>query len=236
MKTLKIIMPRYANDRETHELTERCISAILHNPDPRFETRLTVVDDGSTIPPVNRAGVQLLQHEGNRGIACGWNTGWDSGDADFLCWINADCEVTPGWSFPLVAAAEAMDVIAMPFTNGEKSDGIGITGWCFLTRGDLAKKIGPFDETFVPAQYEDTDWFHRAIFRHKIALVNVPSSNVLHTRKRGGTAVLQRFDALHMANRFRYMWKHGVDVNTSPPFWKQPLPDIIIEDTNGNNR
>jgi GT2 family glycosyltransferase len=237
MKTLAVIMPRFANNKETHELTETCISALLHHIDERFITSLTVVDDGSRIPPVKRAGVSYIQHESNRGIACGWNTGWRANrDADFLCWINADCEVTANWAFPLVAAVEQMDIIAMPFTNNEKAHGNGIAGWCFLTRQDLANKIGPFDESFVPAQYEDTDWFHRAIYYHKIPIANVTSSNVLHTGKRGGTADVQRFNLLHMANRYRYAWKHGTNPADSPPFWKNPIPDILIEETNGDNR
>lgn len=237
MKTLAVIMPRFSNNEATHELTERCISAILRYPDPRFTTRLTVVDDGSRIPPISRDGVRLIQHEGNRGIAVGWNTGWQANrDADFLCWINADCEVTPGWSYPLVVAAEQMGVIAMPLTNGQKPYGNGITGWCFLTTQELAQQIGPFDETFVPAQYEDTDWFHRAIYYHKIPLASVPDSNVIHESKKGGTTDISRFQYLHMANRYRYAWKHGVDPNDAPPFWKNPIPEILIEDTNGDNR
>jgi GT2 family glycosyltransferase len=172
-------------------------------------------------------------------VAPAWNTGWKANPrADFYCWINADCEVTSGWSFPLVANAEQMPVIAMPFTNGVKSDGIGITGWCFVASRETAEKIGYFDETFVPAQYEDTDWFHRAIYQHQIALVNLPVSNVIHERQRGGSRELPNFNTrwkyLHMSNRFRYAWKHGVDPNDSPPFWKSPLPDVELEENNAS--
>lgn len=231
MKTLAVIMPRYANDKETHELTEHCISAVLNYPDERFITTLTVVDDGSSIPPVKRPDIKLIEHGYNRGIAVGWNNGWRANpDADFYCWINADCEVTPGWSFPLIVAVEQCGIIAMPYTDGEKVYGNGITGWCFLTSKQLAETIGAFDETFVPAQYEDTDWFHRAIYYHKIPIANVPSSNVKHQGKMGGTKAVPRFDLLHLANRYRYSWKHGTNPKDSPPFWKGPIPDIIIEE------
>lgn len=235
MKTLAVIMPRYAYNEETDAITDHCIAKVLEHVDTRFKTTLTVVDDGSKIKFKERDGVKLIEHGNNRGVAVGWNTGWSANpDADFYCWINADCEVTPNWSYPLVVVAEKMDVIAMPYTNGEKSDGLGITGWCFLGRKNVVDRIGPFDETFVPAQYEDTDWFHRAIYQHHIALVNVPSSNVLHERRKGGTKSIQRFNWLHVANRFRYAWKHNVDPDGSPPFWKAPLPDIILEETNAS--
>lgn len=230
MKTLAVIMPRYCNNEITDSNTNRCIQAVLDHQASRFITTLTVVDDGSSIPFKPRENVRLIEHGNNRGVAVGWNTGWKANsNADFLCWLNADCEVTPGWSWPLVVAAEQVGVIAMPYTNGSKSDRLGITGWCFLTTRHLAEKIGPFDETFVPARYEDTDWFHRAIYYHKIPLVNVPLSNVIHQRMEGGTKDLNRLEYLHTANRFRYAWKHNVNPNDIPPFWKAPLPEVDIE-------
>lgn len=230
MKTLAVIVPRYVNDLPTHELVEGCLSAVLDSQDQRFNTTVTLVDDGSSIPPVQREGLRIIEHGSNRGVAVGWNSGWRANPgADFYCWLNADCRVTPGWAFPLIAAAEQLNCIAMPYTNGEKPDGVGVTGWCFLTRRDLAERIGYFDETFVPARYEDTDWFHRAIYYERIPLVNVPSSNVIHTRMQGGTKDIKRMDMLHQANHMRYRWKHNVET-LIPPFWTHPLPDVDIED------
>ena len=236
MKELAVIVPRYANTAPVHEITNQCIDKILEYQDTRFRTTLTVIDDGSLIGFTLKEGVRILHHGYNRGIAVGWNTGWRANpNADFYCWINADCEVTPGWAFPLVATAEQIGAIAMPYTNGEKSDGLGITGWCFLTSQEIANQIGPFDETFVPARYEDTDWFHRAIYTHRIPLVSVPSSNVIHTRMKGGTKDVRRMDLLHTANRLRYSWKHNLDPNDDiPPFWKKPLPEVDIEDIHAN--
>lgn len=239
MKTLAVIIPRYVHNPEVNALTERTIDKLVEHADHRFAQTITVVDNGSTIPWQERSNVDYYRWEENKGIAPAWNHGWRMNPrADFYCWLNADCEVTPGWSYPLVVVAEQMPVISMPYTNGEKNDGVGITGWCFLTSRETADKIGPFDEAFVPAQYEDTDWFHRAIYQHRIALVNLPTSNVLHERKKGGTKNLPNFETrwqyLHMANRMRYAWKWGVDPNDTPPFWKSPLPDVEIEDNNAS--
>lgn len=230
MKTLAVIIPRFANNEATSKIIDLTVETVLKYPDTRFDTTVTVVDDGSQIPFVPRDGVKLVEHGYNRGIAVGWNTGWKANpQADFLCWLNGDCLVTPEWSFPLVASVEQLDIIAMPYTNGEKSDGIGVAGWCFMTSKHLAEKIGPFDETFVPARYEDTDWFHRAIYYHKIPLANVPSSNVIHERMQGGTKDIKRMDYLHLANKMRYCWKHNVNPDEIPPFWRYPLPEVDIE-------
>lgn len=235
MKTLAVIMPRYANSNLVDAKVNHCITAALRETDSRFQTLLTVVDDGSRIPFIKRDDVRLIEHGYNRGIAVGWNTGWQANPrADFYCWLNADCEVTANWAFPLIAACEELGIIAMPYTNSEKSDGIGITGWCFMTRRDIAERIGPFDETFVPAYYEDTDWFHRAIYTHGIAMANVPSSNVIHERMQGGTKDIQRIEWLRMAHRYRYGWKHNVDPEKRPPFWNAPLPEVAIEGLNAD--
>src|SRR4029434_8204048 len=112
--------------------------------DERFHTVIRVVDDGSPIPVQRRPEIRYSEHGRNRGIACAWNTGWGAEpQADFYCWINVDCEVTKEWAFPLVPAAEQYPCLAMPYTNGEKSDGIGITGWCFLGSRDTVQRIGP---------------------------------------------------------------------------------------------
>lgn len=230
-KRLNVIMPLYTNSAPVLEITERCIQKVLEHVDDRFDTRLITVDNGSLLSTSRDIDVRWRE---NKGVAPAWNAGWKvDPHADFFCWINADCEVTPGWSFPLLVACEQLPVIAMPYTNGEKSDGIGITGWCFMASRETANRIGPFDETFAPAQYEDTDWFHRAIYQHKIALVNVPQSNVIHERKKGGTETMphfqERWKYLHLANRYRYAWKHGVDPEGIPPFWKSPLPDVKMD-------
>ena len=237
MKTLAVIIPMYLPDKATAELAGRCLDA-LHQSDDRFLTVIRVVDDGSPMAVPHRMSdaddrhrIRYSSHQQNRGIAVAWNTGWQAEkDADFLCWLNADCEVTKEWAFPLIVAAEQLGCIAMPYTNGEKSDGLGITGWCFLAARETAERIGPFDETFVPARYEDVDWMHRAVYTHQIPLVNVPSSNVVHERAHGGTAAIPRMELLHTANRFRYAWKHNQDPTLPPPFWRTPLPDVVIED------
>lgn len=230
MKTLAVIIPRFANSQAVSDITQKTIESVLEHQDYRFKTTVTVVDDGSVYHPVLDARWTTFQRGTNKGIAVRWNEGWkENASADFLCWLNADCVVTKGWSYPLVVAAEQLGCISMPYTNGEKTDGHGITGWCFLTTQQVAETIGPFDETFVPCRYEDVEWFHRAIYDHKIPLVNVPTSNVLHTRMEGGTKDVPRFGYLHMANRFRYAWKHNVDPDKPPPFWK-PLPEVDIEE------
>ena len=188
---------------------------------------LIVVDNGSTYPPAQTTTAWLA----NRGIAPAWNEGRRHARGDVLCFLTATTEVTPGWSEPLVVVARRGRYITMPYTNGIKAyGGLGVTGWCWVLTRELADEIGPFDETFVPIQYEDTDFYHRAIYEHGVELVNVPASNV---RRHPGPKSYQswpqeRINWIHWANRFRYGFKHGVDPQDIPPFWKQPLRDVEV--------
>jgi len=228
MKTLAVIIPRFVNNPTTDSITDNCISSVLQYMDDRFKTTITVVDDGSKIPFKARSGVTLIDHGKNRGIAVGWNTGWQANKtADFYCWLNADCEATPGWSFPLVAAAEQLPGIMMPYTNGSKAWRSGIAGYCFVAARAVAEQIGPFDETFVPAWYEDADWFQRAVDQG-IPLLNVPTSNIKHLRSKGGTEDVPRKEMLHLANRMRFAWKHGIRAEDPPRIYIDPLPEVEI--------
>ena len=231
MKKLGVIIPRYAHEVRIDKITDEAIRQVLKVAE--LDTHIYVIDNGSTIQFSNQSDkVRYTRWDINRGVAPAWNEGWrQATNADFLCWLNADVIVEVGWDKALCIAAEQLDCVAMPFTNGEKSDGVGITGWCFLTRRDIAARIGAFDESFAPAYYEDTDWFHRAI-QENIPLVNVPMANVMHTRMKGGTETAPWFknrNLLHMANRYRYAWKHDVSVESPPAFWRHPLPDVEFD-------
>lgn len=223
---LSVIVPVWNNTPELARMTEDNLDTL--NKLKSVPTQLDIIDNGSPYPARSLPyGSMYIEWDSNRGIAPAWNYGASHSDQDVLCFLNTDCVVEEGWDSKLVEVALAGPYIAMPYTNGAKSDGIGITGWCFAISRDMFYHVGPFDETFVPAYYEDTDFFHRAI-QKGMELVNVPGANVLHER---GTSTREApwykngRDILFMANRLRYAWKHGLDHNAPPHFWTKPLRD-----------
>ena len=221
--TLSVIVPTY--------LMSEAIRNQWHTYRARMEAVATVptewlpVDNGSQYPPDHA----VTYWPENRGVAPAWNEGVRHATGDLLAFVTCTTQVEPGWDANLCAVAQSGRVIAMPYTNGQKGmEGIGVTGWCWVIRRDLWDEVGPFDETFVPVQYEDTDFFMRA-HNVGIEMVNVPTAQVTRTRRRGTWAnggFDQKAYAIHMANRWRFFWKHGVDVNDIPPFWKTPLRDV----------
>lgn len=211
------------------------LSVIVARYDVTDEIRRQSEANIQRVKEQSRLPIEVIEVDNTTGkncIAAAWNTGWKRARGEFLCWLNSDCAVTARWDEPLCQVADSFPVIAMPYTDGQKSDGVGITGWCFVARTDTAERIGPFDEQFTPAYYEDTDWFQRAIDLG-IPLANVPASNVLHVRGRGGTVGLGTArDRIFVANRDRYYTKHRLNPNLPPPFWSVPLIDIEVS-TNG---
>jgi len=99
--TVSIIMPTYGQ----FEYTIRCLASITANP-PGVAVEVVVIDDGhrgaeadvlTQIP-----WVRLIRHEENQGFIAACNTGARASRAEFLCFLNNDTEVAPGWLDALV--------------------------------------------------------------------------------------------------------------------------------------
>ncbi len=215
-------MPVWAHTPALSAMTHRTLE--IARAVRQVPTEFLVIDNGSPYPSDWPA--QVHRWPENKGVAPAWNMGAEMAIADVLCFLNNDCEVTPGWDTALVACAKAGHV-AFPFTDegdGPAMSFGNVTGWCFVMTDETFQKVGPFDESFVPAQYEDTDWFHRA---HDlgIPLTPVPAAVVKHRRKitTGAAWGAERYDWLHLANRFRYGWKHNVNPIEPPPFYSRAV-------------
>ena len=220
--TLSVIVPTYAMTPAVHDLWESNRAEMERVA--TVPTEIIVVDNGSKYFP--KKMTTTWRH--NRGVAPAWNEGVSNATGTVLAFVTSTTRVMSGWDAKLCAVAQSGRYIAMPLTNGIKNEGIGITGWCWVLTRALWDEIGPFDETFVPVQYEDTDYFHRAI-NQGAELVTVRGANVCRAGRHlsyAGTPVQAL--RIHMANRWRYAWKHDVDPNDVPPFWKTPLRDVEV--------
>jgi hypothetical protein len=85
----------------------------------------------------------------------------------------------------------------------------------------LFTELGGFDESFAPAYFEDTDFWHRA-WEMAVDLSPVPAAIVHHERRTTGRHVpelVQVFDR----NRRRYEAKHGVARDAAPPFYAREV-------------
>lgn len=218
---LSVIVPRYANNQRVADETDANLR-VLRLPPQREVLEIIVVDNGSSVTAAHVPCDVLVAFPTNKGVAPAWNEGRRQAHGDVLCFVTSSTLVNPASLYELASVARRDRVIAMPFDAARRTAGHpGVTGWCWAITTALFDEIGGLDETFVPAQYEDTDFFHRAIDLG-VELVNVAEASCVH-ESRAHTNNDERFQWLHMANRFRYGWKHGVDPRDMPPFWKQPL-------------
>jgi len=110
---VSIVIPVYGKI----DFTLRCLASIARHP-PALPFEIIIVDDcsGDDSAATLRqcAGVTLLQNQQNMGFIASCNRGADAAAGDYLCFLNNDTEVSPGWleelhacfaQFPLAAIA-----------------------------------------------------------------------------------------------------------------------------------
>jgi glycosyltransferase involved in cell wall biosynthesis len=222
---LSIVVPLWNVTVELAEMTARHLARVREVA--QMDVQIVVVDNGSPHRVPTDADVTIEWSE-NRGIAAAWNAGADAASGDVLCFFNNDVWVEPGWDVALHQAAHDGRRIVFPYTDhgdgaSVRPDTAGVAGWCFALSRAVWQEVGRFDESFGPAFFEDTDYFHRA-WERGIDLNPVPVARVRHVRRT--TASRQpHVEWLFQAHRLKYGWKHGVDPTKPPPFYLREIVD-----------
>ncbi len=163
-------------------LLRRCVESVLLHTGPPFE--LIVVDNGSRddTPAYLRElarrerRLRVLRRPRNEGVYAR-NYGMAVARGEFLCWVDSDVEVGPGWleilraplRDPAVGGVGIEGVLLTPdWQHAYHSAGRPpaewagravdlVTGYCFLFR-NLVWRIGVLDPRFSPFWNEDADW------------------------------------------------------------------------------
>ncbi|MDR7528638.1 MAG: glycosyltransferase [Armatimonadota bacterium] len=217
---VSVIVPTWSVNVGLRTMAERNLRAVRDRS--RCSPELIVVDNGSPCGPPLVAVDLLIGWASNRGIAPAWNIGAHYAAGDVLIFVNSDCEVQDGWDEPLARCALSGAHVAFPETSGT----LEIAGWCFAVSRETFRRVGPFDESFVPAFYEDTDWFQRAVDAG-VRLLGVRASRVRHQRRTtvSSSPWAARTLWLFLSQRLRFSWKHGLDPERPPAFWARPLEE-----------
>ena len=153
------------------------------------------------------AGVEVVPQRGNLGVSASWN--WFLRHLeDHVVIANDDAVPGPETCRALVGAAQADTTEVFFGVTGDDGNAFSI----FLLRKRGWQRIGPFEEAFYPAYYEDDDYAHRlrlAGYR----VVRVPGATFEHL----GSATYQAYKAEQQeqhrravrVNRRRYLAKWG---------------------------
>lgn len=221
------------------ELTRPCIESLLRCTE--VPARLVIVDNDSdeatkrylrSVRGTRRVAVEVLTNRTNEGYVGGMNRGLRHSTAPFVCLLNNDTLLTPGWLSRMIRAANRFADIGIvnPTSNtfGERPP-VGMTidayaalianqrgrlvevgqciGFCLLIKRAVLETIGIFDETLDRFFFEDSDYSLRAAragFRSAVAR----EAYVWHAEHRSVRTLPER-EALFAANQRRFWARWG---------------------------
>ena len=222
------------------ECTRPCVESILAHT--ALPSRLIIVDqnsDGETqhylrsIHSSAAVQVEVLLNPANVGYPRGMNLGLARATAPFVCFLNNDILVPPGWLEELIAVAESdpsigtvcptsntfdihppagTDWLAYARTRStQRGQWIEIPygeGFCLLARTGVMQGIGGFDETtYEQIYFEDAD-LGRRIQAEGLRCVMAEGTYVWH---HGGKTMANHPDRLRLfeENKRRFLAKWG---------------------------
>jgi glycosyltransferase involved in cell wall biosynthesis len=217
---LSVVFPVWNTTDELAGMSARDLDRVWQVA--QVELEVILIENGSTVRLPYRTS-RSIEFDENRGVSVAWNAGAAAAQGEVICFLNSDVWVEPGWDAALCQASLDGRRIAFAYTDHDDergprpADTAGLAGWCFALSRTTWDEIGQFDESFSPAFFEETDYFHRA-WQLGIELTPVPKAVVRHARRT--TAKHQpRMEWLFQAHRLKYGWKHGVDPKAPPPFY-----------------
>ena len=224
------------------ECTRPCVESILANTG--LPCRLIIVDQNSDaetraylrgLRSTPRVTVELLFNPTNVGYPAGMNLGLRRAAAPYVCFLNNDILVPPGWLEELIRVAESGPSVGLvnPSSNtfgilppagtgwkelarrcgGHRGEWIEVRygeGFCLLGRRDLLLTVGGFDETtYEQIYFEDAD-LGRKIQAQGFRCVMALGTYVWHE---GGQTMATRPDRLRLfqenERRFHQRWPRG---------------------------
>lgn len=220
------------------EMTVQCLKGLAaHTPEGVCE--IIVVNNGSTDGTQeyldSQPNVRAIHLDSNAGVGPAWNIGIRESKGDYVCVINNDIVVTPGWLEALLWPFEHEPLVWCTgpiFTRLEKPPRFddlarrvaasepllvsgGIIGFCFMLSREAIEHLGEFDERFETAWFEDTDYYMRLLHAgHPPAL----ATNCLIHHYETRTARKELTDTVSIiqrnAKRFVTKWGRLIDPGT----------------------
>jgi GT2 family glycosyltransferase len=157
----------------------QCIRSIEDNTPEVYE--IIVIDNGSEKIPRWLAAfpqVKVIRNDTNRGFAAANNQGLAIARGQYLCLLNDDTEVTPGWLTRLIGTLKRYPDcgIVGPMTDyasgpqgvqtgydirehwGQSDDTERLVGFCLLLRREVYEQIGPMDERYGLGNFDEDDY------------------------------------------------------------------------------
>ena len=151
---------------------------------------LVIVDDGSPLMTgwlKDEADI-YIRHKKNMGVSPSWNDILSISRSEYTCVCNDDIRVQPGWlnKFEKVYL-DNKNVGVVGVKNGWE-EGMPeykwMSGFCFCLARETIKKIGLFNEKYVPFNFEDI-WYWTKILLSGLKIKRAKDLEIWH--KEGDT-------------------------------------------------
>ena len=159
-KKVTIILPVYCVDAEVRRHLEHCIANLLwHTPSALFD--LVVVENGSSVVPDiigSALEYQYVWMADAVGYARAVNYGLRAAVTDYVCVLNSDVFVSPGWLEKMIEDYDSIPKCGVLAPNGPPGITFDSHWWsCVLIRKGVADVVGLLDES-LPFMYHDQNW------------------------------------------------------------------------------
>lgn len=229
------------------DLVRTCLRALAdHTPQPY---RVVITDSASPDGTgewltANLTEETVLRLPENLGFGVGGNLGVRHADTEFVCFLNADIEVTEGWLAPLLdfldhtpeAAAVSPLLLNADGTVQEAGSLIGGDGWCraydepretlfarevdyasaacLVVRRSAFHQVAGFSSEYEIAYFEDVD-LALLLRRAGHQTWVLPSVAVRHARH--GSSSSARAEELMRLNHKHFLDRWGTELADRPP-------------------
>jgi GT2 family glycosyltransferase len=186
MKTVTLAVPTYRRYDLLAQLLIPSAERGTRPPDHYY-----VVDNGGSLDPMAYGlptrKTTVFRPGSNLGVSTSWNHGHRL-LSEYVIWACDDMELHSNTIEELVKAADANPEVGFfyPQDNAHTTFGVNLLRrWAF-------EKIGPYDENFYPAYFEDNDYAHR------IKLAGVPMMTVPGGMNHVGSATIKSYSEAEM--------------------------------------
>jgi GT2 family glycosyltransferase len=225
-----------------------CIESLIKST--RYPYRLIVIDNGATgraaeyLDSMARSGriaMELLKPSANLGWIKSINNGLEvSKDSKYVCFQNDDTIFIEGWLEELVEIFEKDPKIGIANPEWEKPEGVSVDeyaprikkckgrtidtdycrGHCFFIKREVVRRLGGFDEAYLPCYYDDRDYSLKAI-QAGYRCVKAEGAFVYHIRNVTANALMEKkYIADIMERNGRIFYKR----------WGYPLKIVFVLD------
>jgi GT2 family glycosyltransferase len=220
---ISIITPVWNQAHLTHRFLSQNWAIYAGWPDIEW----IVIDNGSTDNTGHILGVwqqsmgdqlKRINSEENIGFGPGNNLGVEAAIGDIFIFLSNDVQILGDYITPIRQAVKSNKMalygpeIFSHNTGWNTFNEIGpiayVAGWCVAAHRDFWGEVGPWDERFIPCDYEDMDLSHTVQTKgYPIIKVNLP---LKHDSGKSAEALPGGRQAITLKNRDRFMGKWRV--------------------------